>query len=84
MGDGDPSGGAFDCRLEVLCEPAASAEPGEGAFYDPATRQDLEALRLAGSLDDRELPCADPAQRVPELWPSIAAIGKDAPQPGIE
>jgi hypothetical protein len=26
MGDEDPRGGAFDFYLEVLCEPAASAE----------------------------------------------------------
>lgn len=84
MGDEDPSGDAFDFHLEVLCEPAASAEPGEGALYDPATWQKLEAFCLVGSLDDFELPCANPAQRAPKLCPSVATIGKDAPQPGIE
>ena len=38
MGDVDPCDGAGDGRLEVLGEAPASAEPGEGAFDDPATR----------------------------------------------
>jgi hypothetical protein len=49
----------------------------------PATWQ-IEAFCLVGSLDDFELPCANPAQRAPKLCPSVATIGKDAPQPGIE
>jgi hypothetical protein len=29
MGDEDPGGGVFDCRLDVLCEPSASSEPAK-------------------------------------------------------
>lgn len=53
---------ALDGFLEVLREPAASPEPGEGTFHHPSSRQDLEALRLIGSLDDLEGPGPDLAQ----------------------
>ena len=44
MCDEDPSG--FRCRgtFEVLCEATAPAEPGEGAFDDPAAGKQNKAL----------------------------------------
>jgi len=39
VGDEDPGDGAFDGRFDVLGEPAAAAEPGEGAFDYPSARQ---------------------------------------------
>jgi hypothetical protein len=75
---------ALSIVVSKSCEPAALAEPSERALYDPATRQDLEAFCRVGLLDDFEPPCADPAQRAPELWLGIVAVGKDAPKPRIE
>jgi hypothetical protein len=46
MGNEDPGNGTCDGGLEVLGEPAASVEPGEGSFDDPSTRQDT--LPMAG------------------------------------
>jgi hypothetical protein len=50
IGDEDPSGGAFDRRLEVLCEPGASAEPGESALYDPARGRSLKPFAMSDRL----------------------------------
>src|SRR6056297_2711438 len=65
MGDVDPRLRRGDGFLPVLCEPAASAEPGEGALHDPAARQDLEALGGVGALHDLDRPDADPVEGPP-------------------
>lgn len=36
VGNEDPGNGAGDGHLEVLCQSATAAEPGEGALDDPA------------------------------------------------
>ena len=50
VGDEGPGDGVVDCGLEVPCETAAAAEPGEGAFDDPTARDDFESPRLIGAL----------------------------------
>jgi hypothetical protein len=44
-----PRNGTCDGGLEVLGEPAASVEPGEGSLDHPSTRQNLEAFGLSCS-----------------------------------
>ena len=51
-GDFEPGEGGFGAGLEVLGEPPRAAEPGEGAFDDPAAGQHVEASRARGSVDD--------------------------------
>lgn len=46
MGDEDPGDGGGDGGFEVLGQPSASAEPGEGSLYDPAAGDHLEAFSL--------------------------------------
>ena len=63
--------------FEVFGEPAAAAEPGEGAFHDPAFGQHLEAFGGVRSLDDLDLErgCGFARAR-PEQRPGITAVGE--------
>jgi hypothetical protein len=81
--DEDPGLGAGDGSLGVLCEPAAAAEPGEGQLNHPSSRQDFEALRMIGALDDLEGPSSNLAEAPLEFLAAISAIGEDVTQPGI-
>ena len=36
----------------IFCEPAATAEPREGAFDDPAAGKELKAFGRVGAFDD--------------------------------
>ena len=38
--------------LEILGQPAAAAEPGQGARHRPAPRQNLKTCRGVGAIDD--------------------------------
>jgi transposase len=69
------SGG--DGALEVLCQPSASAEPGEGAFHDPSARQNLEALGAVGALDDFERELADLFSALPSASARHGRIVKE-------
>ena len=80
-GDQQPGLGAFDGFLEVFCEAAVAAEPGEGSFDDPAARQEFEAICGIGSLDDFEAPLADFGERGGEFFAGIGAVGEDMAQP---
>lgn len=84
VGDEDPGDGAGDGRLEVLGEATAAAEPGEGAFDHPSTRQHREAFGGVRALDDLDRPGAELDQRGLELFAGIGAVGKDVTQPWIE
>lgn len=79
--DEDPCLGGSNGSFEVLCEPAASSEPGECPLDHPTARQDLEAFGAVGTLDDFERELADLLQGSPQLRPGIAAIGEDMAQP---
>ena len=64
--------------FEVLGEPAAAAEPGEGAFDNPTLGQYSKALRLIGALNDLYLePRPNFGQRFFELRSLITAIGEE-------
>jgi hypothetical protein len=68
--------------LEVLGETAASTEPGECAFDDPAPRQELETFDAMGPLDDLDGPWTTVGERIEKLIPSVDPVGKDMAQPG--
>ena len=64
--------------VEVARQAAATADPGERSFDDPAFRKNLEALGGIGALDDLDLPFARFGDGVGHPWSLIAAIGIDA------
>ena len=80
MGDERPGNGAGDCRFEILCQPATATEPCESAFDDPSARQNFEALRRVGALDNFDRPFAHAFQRPAQFLPGIAAVGEDMAQ----
>jgi hypothetical protein len=80
-GDERPCGGALDGFLPVFGETAASSEPREGSFDDPAARQDFEAFRRVGSLDDFDSPLAHCGQSLAQFFAGIAPIGEHMTQP---
>ena len=58
-------------------EAPVAADPGEGAFHDPALRQYDKASNIA-AFHDLELPTAGTGDERTHLGSSIAAIGDDA------
>jgi hypothetical protein len=82
MDDEEPCGFGCSGSFEVLGEAAASAEPGEGAFDDPAPRQKLEALDAQRSLDDPDSPWPAMGERADELIAAVNPVGKDMAQLG--
>ena len=84
MGEEEPCGGAGNGGFEILCEAPASAEPDEGSFHHPASRQEFEPAGGVRPLDDLNGPFADFGEAPIEFGAGIAAIGKHMPQPGIQ
>ena len=85
MSDEDPGDGAFEGGFEVLGEPSAAAEPGEGALDHPSAWQELEAVfGGVGAPDDLEGPRTEWSHGVAQLVAAIAAIGEHMAQPRIE
>lgn len=76
-GEAEEGGDGSRVTLEVADQPSVAADPGEGAFDDPALGQDDEAMGVA-ALDDLHLPSAGSGDELGHLWPLIAGIGKDA------
>lgn len=77
------SSGRSDCRFVILGEPAAVFEPCEGPLDYPAARQDLEASRVVGSLDDLEVDSSSSPQIGYPFDQSsgVAAVGPDLGDP---
>lgn len=75
-GEADEGGDGSGVALEVAREAAVAADPGEGAFDDPAFGQDDEAMQL-GAFDDLELPVAGAGDGRSHLRSPIAAVGED-------
>jgi len=67
----------------VFAQAAGTTEPGEGAFDDPATRQQLEVGKLGAVFDDFQAGAAARAQGTHPIdeRAGIAAVGPDAAQP---
>ncbi len=84
MRDEGRGGGAFDGRFEVPGEAAASPEPGERPFDDPAAREHDEALGGIGPFDDLDVPAAEAGEPSRQLRTSKATVGENVTQPGIE
>ncbi len=80
-GEEEPCLGAGDGRFEVLGQAPVAVEPSQGTFDHPAARDDFEALRGVGPLDDLQRPSAEPPQRVLEFRAAIGTVGEDMAQP---
>lgn len=76
-GEVDEGDGAARIALEVFGQASTSADPGEGAFDDPALWEDDEAVSL-GALDDLELPGAGLCDGGVQACSLVVAIGEDA------
>ncbi len=63
----------FDEFLIVFAQPTSMAEPGEGAFHDPAFGKNLKTNLLTKFLNDLEAPTTPPQQPVHKL-PGVTAI----------
>src|SRR6516225_9651435 len=65
----------------ILGQSAAAAEPGEGAFDDPAFWQSDEPFGLVRSLDDLDVDTLENAlHRALELRPLVARVGIELDQ----
>lgn len=74
----DEGDGGASVALEVPGETTTAADPGEGAFHNPALGQDLEAFCGIGSLHDLQLPCSGVGDDDTHLLAAITAVGEDA------
>jgi len=77
----DPRLAAADGGFEILGKPAVAVQPREGSLDHPASRQDLKAGGLIGSLDDPDAPFPVPGERGGQLVTGKTAIGEDMAQP---
>ena len=84
MGDEYPRHGAFDGGFEVPGEPAAAAEPGEGALDHPAAGKEFKAFGDVGPLDDLDGPFSHLGQGFTQFVAGIAPVGEDVSKPRIE
>jgi hypothetical protein len=82
VGNEQPSGLGGRGALEVSGEAAASAEPGKGAFDNPAPWQELEAFDPERALDDLDCPRAAMGECINELLSPIDPVSKDMSQLG--
>jgi hypothetical protein len=80
VGDEEPSDFGCSGAFEVLGEAAASTEPGEGAFDDPPSRQQLEALDALRSLHDLDRPRSAMGDCGCELVAAVDPVGEDMAQ----
>ena len=63
--------------LEVACQSTVSADPGQGAFDDPALGKNDEAVRVV-ALDDLQLPGAGLGNGGAGLGSLITGVGENA------
>ena len=70
--------------LEVFSKAAVAPKPREGTLDDPAARKQDKAFGLIGTLDNLNRPVSPRAgHRSSELVTTVAAIGKDMPEPRV-
>lgn len=67
--------------LPLLGQAAAPAEPCEGSFYNPSTREDEDALGLIRPLDDLDRPVSRSSRGLAKFVARVVAIDKDIAQP---
>ena len=82
-GEPDEGGNGARVSLEVTCQAAIAADPGQGSFDDPALGQDNEFVQFV-ALDDLEHPTAGAGSGLRGAWALIAGIGEDALDEGEE
>ncbi len=76
VGDADESDGGSVEVFVVLGEAPASVDPGDGAFDDPASGDDLEAPGRGGTLDHLDPPRGI-GQGPAQLLAAVGAVGED-------
>ena len=82
-GEPDECGDGARISLEIARQAAIAADPGQGAFDDPALGQDDEFVQFV-ALDDLEHPTAAPGCGLRGARSLIAGIGEDALDEGEE
>src|SRR5712691_11321207 len=82
IGEKEPGCGAGDGGFEVLGEAATATQPGEGAFDDPSSGQELEAFDSRRTLDDLDGPWAAVVDGGEQLRAAVDTIGEDVAQAG--
>jgi hypothetical protein len=82
-GQPDEGGDGAGVSLEIARQAAIAADPGQGAFDDPALGQDDEFVQFV-ALDDLEHPTTGAGSRSRGAWSLIAGIGEDALDEGEE
>ena len=82
-GQSDEGSDGAGVALEIACQAAIAADPGQGSFDDPALGQYDEFVQLI-ALDDLEHPTAGPGSRSRGARSLIAGIGEDALDEGEE
>src|ERR1044071_1196479 len=76
-GKSDEGSDGAGVALEIPCQAAIAADPGQGSFDDPALGQYDEFVQLI-ALDDFEHPTAGPGSGSRGAGSLIAGIGEDA------
>ena len=71
-----PSLRTFGQFFVVFAEPPVSAQPPEGALYNPATGQHLKTVAVCGALDHLNQPASQGVSSIHQLS-GISAIGPD-------
>jgi hypothetical protein len=82
-GQSDEGSDGAGVALEIACQAAIAADPGQGSFDDPALGQYDEFMQLV-ALDDLEHPTAGPGCGSRGARSLIAGIGEDALDEGEE
>lgn len=76
-GEAHEGGDGAGVALEVACQAAVAADPGEGSFDDPAFGEDDELVSI-GALDDLEHPASGRGDGSCGFRPLIAGIAEEA------
>jgi len=82
-GQSDEGSDGAGVALEIACQAAIAADPGQGSFDDPALGQYDEFVQLV-ALDDLEHPTAGVGCGLRGARSLIAGIGEDALDEGEE
>lgn len=82
-GQSDEGSDGAGVALEIACQAAIAADPGQGSFDDPALGQDDEFVQFV-ALDDLDHPTPGVGSRSRDAWSLIAGIGEDALDEGEE
>jgi hypothetical protein len=82
-GQPDEGSDGAGVALEIARQAAVAADPGQGAFDDPAPGQDDEFVQFI-ALDDLKHPTTGAGRRSRGAWSLIAGIGEDALDEGKE